>query len=118
MLCPKCKLENPEDAMLCDCGYNFETGMKERPIIIKGSDDYNKPKTNGWTTGLKILGWVSFILWIIGGIVISSRYFYNENVLLGILIVVTTFVIAFSSTAVIMIYIGIAEDINAIRNHM
>jgi hypothetical protein len=26
MKCPNCKLENPPDAMWCDCGYDFTTG--------------------------------------------------------------------------------------------
>jgi hypothetical protein len=29
MKCPNCSLENHPSAMLCDCGYNFETKMKK-----------------------------------------------------------------------------------------
>lgn len=30
--CPKCKLTNPESAQICDCGYNFITGVHGEPI--------------------------------------------------------------------------------------
>ena len=30
--CPKCKLENPESAEVCDCGYNFATKEVGKPI--------------------------------------------------------------------------------------
>lgn len=32
MKCPKCHLENPDNALICDCGYNFATKEKE-PIV-------------------------------------------------------------------------------------
>ena len=45
MRCPICHLENPPEAMKCDCGYNFETNRKEERIrassgrvMIDGSD--------------------------------------------------------------------------------
>jgi hypothetical protein len=38
MKCPICKLENPNDAMICDCGYNFFTqsggSAKEQDKLI------------------------------------------------------------------------------------
>ncbi len=42
MRCPVCKLENPSDAMICDCGYNFFTQIGGNVIkkslnpVVKG----------------------------------------------------------------------------------
>jgi uncharacterized membrane protein YvbJ len=30
MKCPKCGLYNPDNAMFCDCGYNFDTMELDR----------------------------------------------------------------------------------------
>jgi hypothetical protein len=39
MKCPKCKLENPPSAMICDCGYNFETKALNPEKALKSSLD-------------------------------------------------------------------------------
>ena len=31
MRCPRCRLENPPEAMVCDCGYDFRTGTMTGP---------------------------------------------------------------------------------------
>ena len=33
MKCPNCKLENPPDAMRCDCGYDFTAGFM--PVVAE-----------------------------------------------------------------------------------
>ena len=30
MRCPKCQLENPDSALICDCGYSFEAGSDSK----------------------------------------------------------------------------------------
>jgi len=41
MICPKCKLENTDDAMRCDCGYDFESKeLKESYLNL----EYKTPK--------------------------------------------------------------------------
>src|SRR5262245_53651752 len=35
MKCPKCGLENPPSAQVCDCGYNFESNTQGSPIFAK-----------------------------------------------------------------------------------
>lgn len=31
--CPKCKLVNPPTAVLCDCGYNFQTRTRDPRLV-------------------------------------------------------------------------------------
>jgi hypothetical protein len=40
MRCPNCKLENPPTALLCDCGYSFETGLVQHSSKVSAG-----PKT-------------------------------------------------------------------------
>lgn len=35
MICPRCKLENPEDTMWCDCGYDFSSGVLHESNLNK-----------------------------------------------------------------------------------
>ena len=38
MLCPKCRLINPDSALLCDCGYDFRTGVaRPGPSVVSVS---------------------------------------------------------------------------------
>lgn len=53
MECPKCRLENPTDAITCDCGYSFGGS-----VMISGSGPDTKGKTRSriklvvWSIGL------------------------------------------------------------------
>lgn len=58
MICPKCKLENPEETIRCDCGYDF-TNMSMQRSPIKNA--YEKPSTT-----LMVIGWIFSIL---GGLI-------------------------------------------------
>jgi hypothetical protein len=33
MKCPNCELENPPEALRCDCGYNFPSGTVKSPYL-------------------------------------------------------------------------------------
>lgn len=52
--CPHCKLENPDSAEHCDCGYDFRSGSMESGE--RGVFDYGRPKEKEPTdyTGLVI----------------------------------------------------------------
>jgi hypothetical protein len=62
MICPQCKLENPQDAQRCDCGYDF--------ISCKTEESYLSYKygTKDVKIVLLIIGW---FLAIIGGFMIA-----------------------------------------------
>lgn len=53
MQCPICKLENPPDAILCDCGYNFQT--RRAPVPQQAT-----PRYQG------VGGWLAFFLLTLG----------------------------------------------------
>ena len=65
---------------------------------------------------MKTIAWITFVLFIIAGIAFSVL-FWNTNPLIGFLIVVLGFVMAFIEVAFIMIYLEMAEDIKAICNN-
>lgn len=38
MLCPKCRLINPDSSLVCDCGYDFSTGVAHPgPTVVSVS---------------------------------------------------------------------------------
>jgi hypothetical protein len=46
MLCPICQLENPPEAVLCNCGYNFQTKTRQAPIPQQTASRYHG--VGGW----------------------------------------------------------------------
>ena len=38
MNCPNCGLFNPSEALVCDCGYNFESGSAPDPAVSAGGE--------------------------------------------------------------------------------
>jgi hypothetical protein len=56
MKCPNCDLVNPETALRCDCGYDFQSGQ------IKGSYLIKQPNKGGRLTSLIPSSVVRFIL--------------------------------------------------------
>src|SRR5437016_1462973 len=59
MKCPKCGLINPEDAMRCDCGYDFKTQSMAAPTASSA------PQT-------KQLSWKRRLLWTLLGGALAS----------------------------------------------
>jgi hypothetical protein len=78
--CPKCRLENPANAMWCDCGYDFSAGKVDEVRRLATSRQQNE------VTGGLADGYFSFekmisptlikVVYVIGmlGIVIAAIY--------------------------------------------
>lgn len=54
MKCPKCGLTNPETALWCDCGYDFES-KKERPRTLSARDSLRTSDRVRFVVGFIIL---------------------------------------------------------------
>ena len=52
--CPSCGLINPDSALLCDCGYNFDTGIVDSKQALV--TDPTSPATQG--RGCAVLFWL------------------------------------------------------------
>jgi hypothetical protein len=55
MQCPICKLENPPEAILCDCGYNFQTRTRQAPVPQQTTSLYRG-----------VGGWLAFFILTLG----------------------------------------------------
>ena len=74
---------------------------------------------SGWISGLKIFSWVSFFAIIIAGLVLSIPYFnYSYSQGYGVLIIIAAFLVAFLSVAGMMVFLGMASDLKAIRKNL
>lgn len=62
--CPFCKLENPQESIHCDCGYNFRTGVVTR--AVSGRQSRSAPVAATINTVLLA------ILVVMGGVLIAS----------------------------------------------
>ena len=72
-----------------------------------------------WTGALRVLSWLSFAGTILIGIVLAI--FAADNSDFGaapFLIVVSSIILAFCSVAVMMVFLGAADDLRAIRKKM
>ncbi len=93
MKCPNCGLINPDEAIFCDCGYNFKKGKLERPITKPITKREEKSKISQVT----IFNIIGVIIISIIGIIILSNALLNvmndeqevvpDNLLLGVIII-------------------------------
>jgi uncharacterized RDD family membrane protein YckC len=67
MKCPKCKIENLEEANRCDCGYNFETGQLKESYL-KGVSKNSKSIYVGF--------WKRSVATIIDCLIVSPLYIF------------------------------------------
>jgi len=77
MKCPICKLENPDIARRCDCGYDFFTKSLEKSYLTdNGESNGTSRKPHN---ALVVLGWISSLLggWL--GIIIACLIAYGKD---------------------------------------
>ena len=70
MKCPNCGLINPESALNCDCGYNFDYNKigKEAELSVPKADRPNTPfKMNINMTWFRRILFLALIIRIIAG---------------------------------------------------
>ena len=72
-----------------------------------------------WIKGLRVLCWCSFAMIILAGIV-AAVILANDTgyASASFLVVIGSFVFAFASVAVMMVFLGMAEDLRAIRRKL
>ena len=71
MKCPKCRLYNPDNAMRCDCGYDFDTGEMKESFLGQSMD---KP-----SIGLLVIGWIFAFGGGLIGILVSCYIAFGKN---------------------------------------
>jgi len=69
MKCPNCGLINPDEAILCDCGYNFKKEKLEKPMTISNIGE--KAKISQVNT-FNVIGVI--IISVIGIIILLSSF--------------------------------------------
>ena len=71
----------------------------------------------GWIKGLRVFSWLSFTGIIIVGIAAAvAAGEKNESIGIALLIVAGSIVLAFCAVAVLMVFLGMAEDLRDVRN--
>jgi len=95
---------------------------KQKPITERQKDYFSDRKeiesnhsASGWIAGCKVLAWIAFLAIVIAGISIASPFF-SRDIGIGIGIVALSFVVAFSSLGVLMVFLDMASDIKMLRN--
>lgn len=76
MTCPRCKLENPSSAMVCDCGYSLDGRGEDQAVhylrsIAESTNSIRK----------MVLCWIVLTLIgaVVGGLVIATENITRDN---------------------------------------
>jgi hypothetical protein len=71
MQCPKCGIENPPSADMCDCGYSFAKGTYASDSAVATATAANEKKRHGCLTALLVLMLVAnsatALMYLLGG---------------------------------------------------
>jgi hypothetical protein len=69
MDCPNCKLANPPDALRCDCGYDFSTGLMEASYLTEREQSLERASRSAgsfaWGMAFCCLPFLPMIWWAI-----------------------------------------------------
>ncbi len=69
--CPTCDLYNPETAIQCDCGYNFQSGLSQRVPCTMSPHGAQRRRSALWLATLTMLYTVSLLGWPIAFFIIG-----------------------------------------------
>ena len=113
--CPNCGLLNPETAIRCDCGFDFETKAVEKPFLNKNEwDQQFTPKYTdlAWIGAISAVIFALIAFCFISGIVMVVDTSKNSEILVWLCIPISPLLILFSVAFGATISVLIAERTN------
>jgi uncharacterized membrane protein YvbJ len=72
--CPNCGLYNPENALRCDCGYDFSSGEMKRSYVPEKKDDKQKRQVVALVLLVLLLLFILFVCYILIAPAIGNIY--------------------------------------------
>lgn len=117
--CPKCKQKGTRVSVEYEerdsSAGKFNTPL-ETYLDEVGSKEHGSERS-GWIEGLKIVGWMIFVAFILVGIVLVP-FMSRIHPLAGIITLFACFCVGFMSVAMTMVFLDMAQDVRTIRSRM
>lgn len=132
MQCPRCHLENPPSADVCDCGYSFVTGSyvpkvssRSETKLSGGPEKSRYFALENISRGCRVASWLAAILMALAGIAVLFNLTEQQKTAFGIPAAIALFGSAvlqwllFRGIAeAIILFVDIAYDVRAIATKL